>query len=396
VIEDTELRETLRATAEKAALPTEMPQPMRRKVRARRTRTIGVTFLVAVALLVGGFQGIRSLTLDDAAPEPPADRPDAGETTVVRRIDQNIRDVTPDVAPPKVPYLIDLKTRDMTPLPESITQSLATGRRSPPYIAGSRLAASPDGSSLAFVGEASDGTRQIFIADIDGTGVRQVTHDPTGATEPAWSPNGTRVAYVGYGSGEIGNLFVVDVATGESTQITADTTYGLYEPQFTPDGQSLVYTDASVNEVYPEFRGCCGGNPVVRTVPVAGGESTLLIGSGEGLGGGANASMSPDGSLMTFVGGGYHTSPGDKFHSCDRCRLVADADGNYRRVIRGWQATPSGTWSPDSTRIVLARDPEPPFRIMVVDAVTGEAAMVADRPATGAIWVDDDTLLIDV
>jgi WD40 repeat protein len=401
VKQDTELREMLRATADKAALPTEMPQSMRRKVKARRTRTIGVTFLVAIALLVGGFQGIRSLTFDDAAPPPPANRPDAGEATVVRMTDQNIRDVTPTVAPPNVPYLLDLNTRDMTPLPDSITRSLATDRRSLPYIYGSRFAASPDGSSLAFVGEASDGTRQIFITDIDGTGVRQVTHDPTGATSPAWSPDGAMIAYEGYKNSKIGNLFVLDVARRESTQVTADTTYGLYEPQFTPDGMSLIHTDASRLTIAPQEPGCCGSNPVVRTVPVAGGKSTLLLGSGKGLGGlntGGNTSMSPDGSLMTFVSGGYlpHTSPGDKPQHCDRCRFVAGADGTDPRLISGWQATPSGAWSPDSTRIVLAQDSEPPFPIMVVDAETGEASTVADRPATGAIWVDDDTLLIDV
>jgi hypothetical protein len=47
-------------------------------------------------------------------------------------------------------------------------------------------------------------------------------------------------------------------------------------------------------------------------------------------------------------------------------------------------------------RLVLAADPEPPFPIMVVDVVTGEASTVADGPATAAIWLDDHTLLVDV
>jgi dipeptidyl aminopeptidase/acylaminoacyl peptidase len=395
--EDTELRDILRATAQNAALPTVMPEPMRRKVTLRRARTIGATLLTTVAIAVGGFHGIRALTFDEAAPTQTARQPGLAAPKVEDLTDRNIRDMTPSALPPEVPYLIDLTTRDMTPLPDSIVGSLAKPGR---YDA-SRFAASPDGSSLAFVGEGDDGSQQIFIAGIDGTGVRQVTHDPKGAMSPAWSPDGTRVAYVGYGSGEVENLFVLDVATGETTQITTDTTHGLFEPQFTPDGSSLVHTDASALTSDPESRGCCGSNAVIRTVPVAGGSSTTLVGPGEGPRGldyWAEASMSPDGSLVTFVGSGafIETLPEGSSRHCDRCRFLVDVDGTDARIISGWTATPSGAWSPDGTRIVLARDPEPPFPIMVVDVVTGEASTVAEGPATAAIWLDDHTLLVDV
>ena len=70
--EDTELREMLRATAQNASLPTVMPQSMRRKVTLRRARTIGVTFLMTVAIVIGGFQGMRAVSLDDAAPDTSA------------------------------------------------------------------------------------------------------------------------------------------------------------------------------------------------------------------------------------------------------------------------------------------------------------------------------------
>jgi WD40 repeat protein len=399
VKEDTELREILRATAEQASLPSVMPEPMRRKVTLRRARTIGVAFLMTVALAIGGFQGMRAVTLDEAAPEKPAGRPEVAEAKVTVMIDKNIRDLRPDAPPPNVPYVIDLTTRDMTPLPEAITGALATGR-----FDAARFAASPDGSSLAFVGESDDGNPQIFIAGIDGAGLRQVTHDPKGATSPAWSPDGTTIAYVGYGSGEVENLFVVDVAIGKSRQITTDDTHGLFEPQFTPDGSSLVHTDASALTMEPESRGCCGSNAVVRAVPIAGGKSTLL-GPGGSLSVGlesvdywAEASMSPDGSLVTFVGSGYvpETLPEGAPRNCDRCRFLANSDGTDMRIIAGWSSTPAGAWSPDGTRIVVAADPEPPFPIAVLDVVTGQASTVADRPATGAIWLDDHTLLVDV
>ena len=376
-MEDIELREILRAAAEKAALPTVMPQPMRRKVALRRARTIGVTFLMTVAIVVGGLQGMRAVTLDEAAPGQTVGQPDGTRPKVADLVDPNIRDMRPGVVAPEVPYVIDLTTREMTPLPRTIVGSLATGKFD-------RFAASPDGSSLAFVGDGVDGSPQIFLASVDGTGLRQVTHDPRRATSPAWSTDGTKIAYEGYGSGDGPNIFVLDVATEESKQITHESGpcphCGL-GPQFTPDGSSIMYTGGTAPA------------PVVRIVPVTGGKSTLLIGPGEGLTDAGNASLSPDGSLVTFLAGGFPES--DEIEHCGPCRFLANADGTDKRIITGWIASPAGTWSPDGTRIVLADDTDgvtPTIR--VVDAVTGEAATVADGRL--AIWLDDHTLLVDV
>jgi hypothetical protein len=61
------------------------------------------------------------------------------------------------------------------------------------------------------------------------------------------------------------------------------------EPQFTPDGSSLIYT------------GGTNRHPVIWIVPVAGGESRLLIGPGWNMRDTENGSLSPDGSLVTFL-----------------------------------------------------------------------------------------------
>jgi Tol biopolymer transport system component len=374
--EDTELREMLRATAERASPPTVMPQPMRRKVTLRRARTIGVTFLMTVAIAVGGLQGMRAVTMDEATPERPAGRPDVAEPTVENLIDPNVRDMMPDVAAPNVPYLIDLTTRDMTPLPDSIIRSLEPGKYD-------RFAASPDGSSLAFVGKGADESPQIFIADIDGSGLRQVTNDPRRATSPAWSPDGTKIAFEGYGSGEDPHVFVLDIATGKTRQITHESPScpGCLTPQFTPDGSSIIYS------------GGTDSSPAVRIIPAAGGKSALLIGPDEGLNDAGNAALSPDGSLVTYLASGYPES--DEIEHCGPCRLVATADGTDKRIIYGWIASPAGTWSPDGTRIVLADDTDGvPPTIVVVDIATGETATVAEGRL--AIWLDARTLLVDV
>jgi hypothetical protein len=70
---------------------------------------------------------------------------------------------------------------------------------------------------------------------------------------------------------DVQNLFVLEIATGETRLIT-DGTRDLWGPSFTPDGSSLVYTDP----------GGAFDGAEMRTVSVAGGQSTILFGGGHG------------------------------------------------------------------------------------------------------------------
>jgi hypothetical protein len=269
-------------------------------------------------------------------------------------------------------YVLDLDTGTTTTLPGAIIRSLRTTGEGDEE--GSQYAASPDGSRIAYVAPGDEGISQIFVADLDGSGVRQVTHDPIGAGWPTWSPDGTMIAYEGYGAGygmgDVRNLFVLEVASGESRQIgdAASLGGGL---QFTPDGSSLIYT-AGTFQV-----------PELQTAPVAGGESTIRFGRGHGgMVDAAGGSMSPDGSLVTMMG-----SAGDG----GAFRFVARADGTELRQIVGRGSNPAGTWSPDGSRIVCS---DGDVGIIVIDIATGSSSVVAEGSA--AIWLDDHTLLVEV
>jgi Tol biopolymer transport system component len=271
-------------------------------------------------------------------------------------------------------YVIDLHTGETTPLALAIVRSLGSDGHFPSDSPG-HYAASPDGSRLAYVGTGDDGSFQIFVSGIDGTGLRQMTHHPTGAISPAWSPDGTRLVYESRGRRDVQNIFVLDMATGESTQVTDEPLPcgGCSAPVFTSDGSSLIYT------------GGTSSNPVLRTVPVTGGKSTLLFDRrAQGLGATGGGSLSPDGSLLTFMG---HEIGGP-----GALRFVANADGTDWRIIpRCYGSNPAGTWSPDGNRIVCLGSREE--GIKVVDIVTGDATRVAK--GQGAIWLDDHTLLVE-
>jgi Tol biopolymer transport system component len=278
---------------------------------------------------------------------------------------------------PKVDYLLDLNMGKMTPLPKAIIQSLGkSGERRPYPPWAPRYAASSDGSRLAYVGIGDEGSLQIFTAGIDGTGVRQLTHDPRGAMFPAMSPDGTMAAYKGSGG-----LFVVDVATGESTPIAGEGRLTPYShPQFTPDGSSLLYESGLYSSGTSAYA-------VLRTVPIEGGKSTVLIGRDEGMGHAGNGSLSPDGSHVTMMG--------NELGGPGAARFVANTDGSELRSIPGRQSSPAGTWSPDGRLIVCsAADTKSGGGVIIVDIATGSVSPVAE--GNGAIWLDQNTLLVEV
>jgi Tol biopolymer transport system component len=336
----------------------------------RAVAALVVAAAAAGALVVGSMVDERRNTpaAAESAETKTGETADGGSSSV------EPAPVNPAQVPPHVDYLLDLNTGATTPLPKSILRSQGDPIRSPRY------AASPNGGRLAYVGRGDEGRPQIFVARIGGSGLRQVTHDPKGADSPAWSPDGTKIAYEGYGSRHrsITALFVLDVATGESRRIIDESHAFGAEPQFTPDGSSLLYTGGTYTA------------PVLRTVPITGGRSTLLIGPGDELEDAGNGSLSPDGSLITFQAAGHPQSGTVEY--CGPCRWLANADGTNKRVILGcFSSSPAGTWSPDDGRIVCVSGNEK--RIVVVDVVAGNVSKVG--PGSAAIWLDRTTLLVE-
>ena len=278
---------------------------------------------------------------------------------------------------PETDYLLDLDTGETTPLPESIV-----GRED---MTGD-YAVSPDGSRLAYTGPIGKGRgKAIFVANLDGTGVEQVTSvDPAlgpgaGGSEPAWSPDGSRIAYVESRPNGLlrwwgtTNVVVLDLATGETTQVTDEPDGGwTTAPTFTPDGESIVYSAGAHTKEGDQ----------ILAVPVAGGPSVPLLG-----GDGAYAqhpALSPDGSLLSYVCGDVEEV------STGIC--LANADGSGARVFVPVAYVDGPEWSPDGTRIAYWTWPSYVY-LYVVDVATGEVTTLGE----GAFptWLDDHTLIVE-
>lgn len=106
---------------------------------------------------------------------------------------------------------------------------------------------SPDGSRVVFVSyrREAPGNADVFVANADGSEPRPIVD--TGADDyyPSWSPDGSMIAFTSKAQGGDQDVFVVDVAGGRLRNLTAgsrhsDETYG-----WTLGGQILFLSDRS-------------------------------------------------------------------------------------------------------------------------------------------------------
>jgi hypothetical protein len=279
-----------------------------------------------------------------------------------------------DPSPIRVPEfstasLINLRTGDVTSLPGTI-------------LGGAIYSTSPDRTMFVY-SRCCSSPNPVFVANVDGTGVRPITPDGVDGFGPRWSPDGSTIVYQRRDGATlgIGNLVVFGVGSGEIPPPDPPTTrqithlepafhgWWFMAPSFTPDGQTIIFH-------LPRGRQGANTRWDVWSVPVTGGEPTLVV---------PDASMGvygPDGEQLLYL-----DSPRGIWTSSRL--VVADADGGDPRVLVEGDRINFPRWSPDGTRIAYT-DVGGTY---VVDVATGETSLVAEGGGA-ADWFDEDTLVI--
>jgi uncharacterized repeat protein (TIGR01451 family) len=112
------------------------------------------------------------------------------------------------------------------------------------YGGNSRIAWSPNGAKLAFIGTGS----QVYVVNADGSGLSKLPNSPSSINDLSWSPNGAVFAY-----SDGANVFVMNVdGTGQTnlsqsrTNIQGEGARSIL-PRWTPDGTRLLFSGESNN-----------------------------------------------------------------------------------------------------------------------------------------------------
>ena len=233
---------------------------------------------------------------------------------------------------------------------------------------------SPDGRSIAFDSDRTDpdpGDDQavfdVFTMRADGTGVVNLTGAVGGSGDPAWSPDGEWIAFQSDQGGAPGQqgVFVMR-RNGSDVRRVTTAPEGSFDgaPRYSPDGDRLVFTryDDSGSALF-----------TVRTS----GERLRQITS-FALGAG-DADWSPDGRRIVFEAYPSPSSRGDVY-------VVRDDGTGLRNLTGNPDTNGSGdpVWSPDGKQILflqgLLEDGERRFGLATMKANGSQRAFISDEP----------------
>jgi WD40-like Beta Propeller Repeat len=134
------------------------------------------------------------------------------------------------------------------------------GRSATELGAGEQPKFSPDGKKLAFSQVDFNGVKQIWVMDTNGGNRVQITNEAcprfncTGNQTPIWHPQGNRLVFVSDTKSENHDIWMVELDGARMVQLTnylgADVT-----PEFTPDGRYLMFASQRGGDTFHIWMG---------------------------------------------------------------------------------------------------------------------------------------------
>jgi Tol biopolymer transport system component len=209
---------------------------------------------------------------------------------------------------------------------------------------------SNDGRRLAFMRTFSHVLAAVFIANADGSGVRQVTPTWPSIESFHWSPDGEQLSV----TRKVRNLYeseIVAVATGESTPLNLDAQLHVTDVTWRPGTNQLIlhHADPEGRPGATYFLGDKAGR-TVREIPVA--ADAVLDGS-----------LSPDGRLLAYSSWTSVTGREGRIHLID-IESGIDREPTLEGSAGSIDLDPM--FSPDGSKLMIDRYSSDTYQVVVV------------------------------
>jgi Tol biopolymer transport system component len=208
----------------------------------------------------------------------------------------------------------------------------------------SSMAWSPDSKEVVYSMAGS-----LWREGIDGLVAQQITDGPGYDYQPDWSPDGKSIVYVSYQKDAM-ELWMLNVTTGNTAQLTSGGAVNV-EPRWSPDGKQIVFVSTSYNKRFHIFRADAQNGKLENVVRLTGEtKSPLPRYYYSAFDHEISPVWSRDGKEILFVSNRGHIYGTGGFW-----RMRAEPGAEAREIHyeeTTWRARPD--FSPDGSRIVYS------------------------------------------
>ena len=211
---------------------------------------------------------------------------------------------------------------------------------------------SSDGSRIAFISD-RDGDNEIYVMNIDGSGVIQLTDDFASDEDPEWSPDGSRIAFHSDRDGDY-EIYVMNADGSGVTQLT-DNSDADRGSAWSPDGTRIAFHSDSDGD-YEIYVMSADGSGVIQLT-----DNSYADG---------RAAWSPGGTRVAFQS--------DRDGDYEIYVMSADGSGVIRLTDNSY-ADGGPAWSPDGSRIAFQSDRDGDYEIYVMSADGSGVVQLTDN-----------------
>ncbi|MDY7039774.1 MAG: hypothetical protein SVX38_02805 [Chloroflexota bacterium] len=219
-----------------------------------------------------------------------------------------------------------------------------------------------------------EGNSDIFVMQVDGSGMVNLTNHPAWDGTPAWSPDGTRIAFTSDRDGDNSQIYAMNADGGDVVRLTVSDGVDMI-PAWSPDGQRIAFASSRAYTITVEGgRLIVDAGPEIWVMDADGGNPTRITGDQEDLA--LYPSWAPDGRRLAYM------------NVSDRIDLVVHVLGEEQEqnltdgeTFASW----SPAWSPDGKRLAFMADQEDGnSEIYVVDSDGSNWKNLTNSPAVEA------------